>query len=483
MGTVLEAEHVRLRQPIAIKVLNPEMLGVTEIVERFEREARAAATLRSRHVVRVTDVEQTPEGVPYIVMELLDGADLESERERRGRLPHAEAVDYVLQACSALTEAHGCGIVHRDLKPANLFLAREDADRAIVKVLDFGISKFMNGEDAKLTSAGVIMGTALYMSPEQIRGDISIDARSDIWSLGVILYELIVGSAPWMGPTTRVAAGVASEPAPDIRGLCPIPEPLAQAIHAMLEKDRSRRPQTIADVVLAIAPYAPVGSVGAEVADQIVRRSQRRVAAGASASSPSLPAATPSSISAFASPVGPPPSERTRLVVSARANGERSTMAATTTTSMSSMIARPRVWGALAGFGMLAIAGVILIFSVARTKEKVGGVGTSPRPPASMTAVTAEPPPAVAKTTAEPAVAVAPSAAVAASASVAPEPSEPARPAASSPVLTRRPSAAGGASATVRSSPSPGTTSAAPTPRPPSKPSDPSPAVNPLFLK
>ncbi|MCW5836791.1 MAG: serine/threonine protein kinase, partial [Labilithrix sp.] len=175
MGTVLAAEHLRLRQPIAIKFLNPDMLGVAEIVERFDREARAAATLRSRHVVRVTDVEHTPEGVPYMVMELLEGADLESERERRGRLPYAEAVDYVLQACGALVEAHDAGIIHRDLKPGNLFLAKEDRDRVIVKVLDFGISKFLQGDDVKLTSAGAIMGTALYMSPEQIRGDASID--------------------------------------------------------------------------------------------------------------------------------------------------------------------------------------------------------------------------------------------------------------------------------------------------------------------
>ena len=138
----------------------PNLLGVDEIVQRFDREARAAATLRSRHVVRVTDVEQTVEGVPYMVMELLEGSDLESERARRGCLPYAEVVDYVLQACAALAEAHDAGIVHRDLKPGNLFLAKEDGDRAIVKVLDFGISKFLKGEDAKLTSAGAIMGTA-----------------------------------------------------------------------------------------------------------------------------------------------------------------------------------------------------------------------------------------------------------------------------------------------------------------------------------
>jgi eukaryotic-like serine/threonine-protein kinase len=448
MGMVLEAEHLRLRQPIAIKFLNPNMLGVNEIVQRFDREARAAATLRSRHVVRVTDVEQTPEGVPYMVMELLDGFDLETARETRGRLPYGEAVDYVLQACGALAEAHDAGIVHRDLKPGNLFLAREDADRVIVKVLDFGISKFMRGEDAKLTSAGAIMGTALYMSPEQIRGDMSIDARSDIWSIGVILYELIGGHAPWTGATTRVAAGVVSEAAPDIRGLCPIPEPLAQAIHAMLEKDPARRPQSISDVVFAIAPYAPVGTVGAEVADHLARRSQRNLgnvqamkpitavmpggkhptpnpaihdpqqqhqASDLRPSSPSLPIVGPPSSNPsgpvqrgsgsgptgraqsqrISAPTGPsnPSSDRIQLVISTRANPERSTMAATTT-GINIMAARPKIWGALAGFGVLAVAGVILILFVARSKthQQQTNVGKDQTQPPASTAVLAPDP-------------------------------------------------------------------------------------------
>jgi eukaryotic-like serine/threonine-protein kinase len=455
MGMVLEAEHLRLRQPIAIKFLNPNMLGVHEIVQRFDREARAAATLRSRHVVRVTDVEQTPEGVPYMVMELLDGFDLETARETRGRLPYSEAVDYVLQACGALAEAHDAGIVHRDLKPGNLFLAREDADRVIVKVLDFGISKFMRGEDAKLTSAGAIMGTALYMSPEQIRGDMSIDARSDIWSIGVILYELIGGHAPWTGATTRVAAGVVSEAAPDIRSLCPIPEPLAQAIHMMLEKDPAHRPQTISDVVFAIAPYAPVGTVGAEVADHLARRSQRNLGnvksitavlpGGGAAktpnplihdrspspngnandlrpSSPSLPIVGPPSSNPsgpvqrgsgsgptgaaqrISAPTGPsnPSSDRIQLVISTRANPERSTMAATTT-GINMMAARPKIWGALAGFGVLAVAGVILILFVARSKNNTQntnvGKDQQVQPPASTAVLVPDPTPSSPATT------------------------------------------------------------------------------------
>lgn len=477
MGMVLEAEHLRLRQSIAIKFLNPNLLGVSEIVQRFDREARAAATLRSRHVVRVTDVEQTPEGVPYMVMEMLDGFDLESERERRGALPYAEAVDYVLQACSALAEAHDAGIVHRDLKPANLFLAKEDTDRAIVKILDFGISKFMNGEDAKLTSAGAIMGTALYMSPEQIRGDASIDARSDIWSLGVILYELIGGKAPWMGTATRVAAGIASEAAPDLRGLCPIPEPLAHAIHSMLEKSPSQRPQTIADVVVAIAPYAPLGSVGAEAADHVVRRSQRNLAASSrSRSSASLPAvATPSSNPLDAGPT----------LASPRAHPERSTMAATTTTSMNARMGRPRLWAAIAAFAALAVAGVILIFFVVRTKA---GAVSATRPPASTMILTSEPTAPLAK--ADVPSAIAPSAQVSASASapvapvapvvpVAPVAIESARPAATS-VSAKRPPVASAAAATGAPHDHQNTNS--PAARPTTKSPEPTPAINPPLL-
>ncbi|MBX3200608.1 MAG: serine/threonine protein kinase [Labilithrix sp.] len=386
MGTVLAAEHLRLRQPIAIKFLNPDMLGVAEIVERFDREARAAATLRSRHVVRVTDVEQTPEGVPYMVMELLEGADLEAERERRSRLPHAEAVDYVLQACGALVEAHDAGIVHRDLKPGNLFLAREDRDGVIVKVLDFGISKFLQGDDVKLTSAGAVMGTALYMSPEQIRGDASIDARSDIWSLGVILYELIGGEAPWMGPTTRVAAAIVSEAAPNLAARCDLPPELARAIHAMLEKDPARRLQTIAEVAAALAPFAPAGSVGAEVAEHLARRGRRgprasftAPTAGGPSSSPEL-ASSPSGLGAPTMPAN-------------RAPEVRSTMAATTTSPATHV--RPRaLWGVLAGFVGLALAGAALIVFVARSNTPAASASAGSEAVPPPVAISAEPGPA-----------------------------------------------------------------------------------------
>ncbi|MDF2696371.1 MAG: Serine/threonine-protein kinase pkn3, partial [Labilithrix sp.] len=192
MGIVYEATHQRLRQRVALKMLLPSMLEHEVIVSRFEREARAAAQLRGRHCAKVKDVDVTSDGLPYMVMDFLEGHDLQVEIERRGRLPIGEAVDYVLQACAAMVEAHQLGIIHRDLKPSNLFLELDPdsgGESWIVKVLDFGISKVAANEgDAKLTEVDAIMGTALYMSPEQVKASHSVDARSDIWALGVILY-------------------------------------------------------------------------------------------------------------------------------------------------------------------------------------------------------------------------------------------------------------------------------------------------------
>ena len=181
MGIVYEATHLKLRQRVAVKMLQREMLDHEIIVNRFEREARAAGQLRNRHTARVMDVDITADGLPYMVIEFLEGTDLDAELGRRGRFTVQEAVDFVLQACSAMIEAHQLGIVHRDLKPANLFLA-VDGDARIIKVLDFGISKVPNeGEgDSKLTTPDSVMGTALYMSPEQVRSTGTVDARSDI---------------------------------------------------------------------------------------------------------------------------------------------------------------------------------------------------------------------------------------------------------------------------------------------------------------
>jgi eukaryotic-like serine/threonine-protein kinase len=272
MAFVYEAKHQRLQQHVAIKMLTPEFARDPELVSRLEREARAVARLRTKHVTRVTDVDTTEGGIPYIVMEFLEGRDLDAELQARGKLPLGEAVDYVLQACAGMVEAHGMGIVHRDLKPANLFVARErdgnDDEHRVVKVLDFGISKVV-GEATRLTGAGAVMGTVLYMSPEQVRALPNVDTRADIWSLGVILYELVAGRAPWEGHSHQIAAAIVAQDPPDLRAFAQVPEAFANIVKTMLQRDPSRRPSNVRDVITALYPFAPTGSLGAAIGEQV----------------------------------------------------------------------------------------------------------------------------------------------------------------------------------------------------------------------
>ncbi|MGA7122732.1 MAG: serine/threonine-protein kinase [Polyangiaceae bacterium] len=241
MGVVFEALHLRLRQSVAIKFLRPEVMRTPHAVERFEREARASGRVRSRHVVSVMDVDTDTQGRPYMVLELLRGRDLQAELRQRGPLPIPEAIDLILQACGALAEAHEAGIVHRDLKPSNLFLAEEGGSR-IVKILDFGISKSAPDVDPSVTSAAVSVGTPLYMSPEQVRSSRDVDRRADVWSLGIILYELIAGAPPFSGTTTAAVAAIVADATPSLRAVRPeVPEALERVIAAALAKDRENR--------------------------------------------------------------------------------------------------------------------------------------------------------------------------------------------------------------------------------------------------
>ncbi len=265
MGVVFEAVHTRIEQRVAIKMLLPEFVDVPDVVSRFEREARAAGKLRSENTTRVLDVDVTSDGMPYMVMEFLDGEDLGRVLQTRGTFAIADAVDAVLQACNAMAEAHAAGIVHRDLKPSNLFVTTRDRK---LKVLDFGISKVENDNDARVTSTQAVVGTPLYMSPEQVRSSKSVDARSDIWSLGIILYELIAGRTPFEGSTTAAAVSICTEDPPPLSTFrSDVPAALENVIRAALEKDVTRRFPNVQSLAVALAPF---GSGSVRLSDEHV---------------------------------------------------------------------------------------------------------------------------------------------------------------------------------------------------------------------
>lgn len=242
MGLVFEARHEALGTHVAIKVLRDEVMKDKESVARFGREARAAAVLRSSNAARILDVGEMEGGRPFIVMELLEGNDLELELERRGPLPVMEVVGYVTQACDAIAEAHSLGIVHRDLKPANIFLVSMGQVR-VAKVLDFGISRYDGTGESRVTQTQSAFGTPLYMSPEALKSAKLTDARSDVWAFGVILYELLTGLPPFIADTpTGVAVAVTVEtPIPIREGRPDVPDDLVAIIAKALDKNPNGR--------------------------------------------------------------------------------------------------------------------------------------------------------------------------------------------------------------------------------------------------
>ncbi|HSO33480.1 MAG TPA: serine/threonine-protein kinase [Labilithrix sp.] len=261
MGAVYAARHRKLGHAVAIKVMLADAAN-HEAASRFVNEGRAAANIQNEHVVRVSDVDEE-NGYAYMVLELLEGEDLSQVLERERRLPPNVAVSYVCQALDGVRQAHAQGIVHRDLKPSNLFLARRQDGSTVIKVLDFGISKAnssnpLGAAPGALTSTKAMLGSPLYMSPEQLRSSKSVDARADIWAVGVILYELITGKLPFMGENLgELFAQILEVEAPPLR--LHVPE-APQGVEAIVARCLQRRPehrfQNVAELERELAPYA-----------------------------------------------------------------------------------------------------------------------------------------------------------------------------------------------------------------------------------
>jgi eukaryotic-like serine/threonine-protein kinase len=268
MGAVYAAHHIDLGERVAIKCLTEELMGAQGAVERFLREARAAHRLRNKHICQVFDVGRFENGAPYMVMEYLDGEDLMKRVEREGPLPIDLAAKAVSQAADALVEAHAAGIIHRDIKPANLLLTFTATGEPFVKVLDFGIAKLANEAGVELTRTSTMIGSAMYMSPEQIRSAKHVDARSDVWSLGVTLYRLLVAAAPFVAesiPELCVKV-VADPPRPPTDFRPEIPSELERLVLRCLQKDPALRYQSAAELRDALEPFtrhqaAPAGAL------------------------------------------------------------------------------------------------------------------------------------------------------------------------------------------------------------------------------
>jgi serine/threonine protein kinase len=261
MGVVVAARHIDLDQRVAIKCLLAHTRTMPEIVERFTREARAAAKIHGEHVARVIDVGRFEDGTPFMVMEHLQGHDLAAQLQEGGPLPVHDAVRYLLETCEAVAQAHAVRIVHRDLKPQNLFLAQQPGRRPIVKVLDFGISKVIEPGASALTKTSSVMGTPYYMSPEQLLSSKNVDERSDIWALGVIFYELLIGEPPFVADTGPeiIAQVLQNNPRPASTRRPDLPAGIDEIVGRCMRTKVEERFANVADLAHALMPFAAQG--------------------------------------------------------------------------------------------------------------------------------------------------------------------------------------------------------------------------------
>jgi len=261
MGIVVAAWHAELEHRVAIKFLRQSFAAHPEAAERFRREARAGAKITSDHVVRVLDVATLEDGVPYMVMEYLEGENLERLLEKVGPLDTREVCSIVLQVCDALADAHSNAIIHRDLKPANIYLMRRPGRPPLVKVLDFGVSKSLALNTAphlKLTQGTMLVGSPLYMSPEQLDFTREIDARSDVWGLGVLMFELLTKQMPFSGESLpQIVRAVMKAERPPLRQLAPnAAEEMERILSGCLAVDPTDRFESAEKLARALRPLA-----------------------------------------------------------------------------------------------------------------------------------------------------------------------------------------------------------------------------------
>ncbi len=386
MGVVVAARHVELDQLVAIKFVRDEALASEDAVQRFLREARAAVKLKSEHVARVLDVGKLESGAPYMVMEFLEGSDLGKILEERGPLPLDAASDWILQACEAVAEAHATGIVHRDLKPENLFLARTVGGGQKIKVLDFGVSKAIGGggsEMSGLTRTRAMLGSPLYMAPEQMRSSRDVDPRADVWALGVVLFQLLTHRWPFEAETMpELCLKVVTEPPMPLGPLRPdIPPGIGGVIERCLEKDPKKRFANAAELASALEPFVPPAS--RVLADRA--RLAMGAGSGARPAPPFGPGSTPTLQSGSGSTPGTSAPWGTDRVV---------------TPSLQQVPqAKPGALRLVVGVSVAALAGLAGFLFLGRGPASVG----SARPEAPVAAVSSLPPPAILPPAAAPA--------------------------------------------------------------------------------
>lgn len=290
MGVVFAVRHIALDTGMALKVMRPDIAAKPESARRFSREARAAARLESEHVVRVFDVGTLASGQPYMAMERLEGRDLGCLLAERGQLPVAEAAALLLQAIDALAEAHSLGIVHRDLKPSNLFLVERKDGTSGLKVLDFGAAKLVEpsaNEDLSGSTRSQLVGTPQYMSPEQLRAVPDLDARTDIWSLGVILFRLVSGRPPFEGDSfPELCASIIGSSPGEIPGA---PPQLSELLRRCLAKPREARFASVHELAEALLPLAPPSVQAARKSRLELPRAVPELRAAGAANADTLP--------------------------------------------------------------------------------------------------------------------------------------------------------------------------------------------------